>query len=161
MSANVTHDWVPNMSQNELSIPLRCVMLSRKRNKPLKNMHTAFLCCAETRVHATFSRGMTCVRASRHQFSPVQASLAPCPCEPRRSSGVKTPCRWTKPSTNNWSSYVERRGERIRGYNDTTGVGGADVMMWRCQWRSGSRRLSAETGIVGKTHFDITTCINI
>ena len=30
------------------------------------------------------------------------------------------PCRWTNTSTNNWNSYVGRKGERIRGYKQNT-----------------------------------------
>ena len=111
VSENIMDDWMFNRSQNDRYIPLGHMRLRRKKNKQLQKC-TRRPSAVLRLVHATLSRRTPCPRASRHRFGPVQASLALCSCEPRPPPGLKSkPCRWKKTSTNNWSSYVEEKGE--------------------------------------------------
>ena len=92
-----------------------------------KNTRPSLYNSAVRFVHAALARRTRCSRRPRHWFGPGQASPALCPCEPRRSPGVKQSvdlwCSFRHPAVDvlRW----ERRSPQfrtVRKYNTRLGV---------------------------------------
>ena len=149
-------------------IPQGHTSLSRKQKKVTygAKVHTASLCCfAVRRAIATHTcDAALAIISPPIRSGPSQASPDLCPCDPRRSPGVKQAVPMDK-NLNHWSSYVEKKGQQTPGYKQTipgrapfgalllaefgadaalsfadhiTGVRGTGVRPRRCGRRSGA-----------------------